>query len=407
MPIRKSYLDTFKVRNPGKRPITLGDLVNVTVLQGTTLDLLKQPRVTKEKLNQSADLQTALRGGFLIRVAPRPALSKSDNERAATIASELDTLGAGGGGGGSSNVQALDDLTDVVVPSPSDADVLTFDIGSGTWINSPPSGGAGSTGPTGPAGAIGATGADGSDGAIGATGAIGAIGAIGATGADGAIGPTGPAGTGATGTAGPTGADGTPVGNFTLSFTDADLTSGCLLIVQHNLGIQYVGAVTVYDDLDLITAPTAVIAIDDNTIDVDLSSLCPITGTWVVSIGTGGGAGGGSLTLKELGVTGQAAGDLNLTDADWGISKSRIDYFTIIETNGTVTNFDIAFFENDAFTGAVRYGASGLNSTDDWQDDLEWIYIDEDSSDEIHLRITENAGTTGSYDIMVRGIELL
>lgn len=42
------------------------------------------------------------------------------------------------GGGG-----ALDDLTDVDAPSPSDGDVLTFDSGSGDWIASAPTGGGG------------------------------------------------------------------------------------------------------------------------------------------------------------------------------------------------------------------------------------------------------------------------
>jgi len=51
MPVGNQYIDTFKVRNAGTHPVTLGDLVNVTVLPGQTLDLLKQPRVTKDKIN--------------------------------------------------------------------------------------------------------------------------------------------------------------------------------------------------------------------------------------------------------------------------------------------------------------------------------------------------------------------
>jgi len=106
-------------------------------------------------------------------------------------------------------------------------------------------------------------------------------------------------------------------------------------------------------------------------------------------------------------VLGQSAGDLNLSDANWGISKARVDYIRIDVASGSVTDFDIAFYENGTFYDVdIRYAAEGLNSTDNWADDLEWIYIDEDSLDQIHLRITENSGT-GTYDIHVRGVELL
>jgi hypothetical protein len=113
------------------------------------------------------------------------------------------------------------------------------------------------------------------------------------------------------------------------------------------------------------------------------------------------------MTYHELDATGQSAGDLNLTHANWGISKAKIDYIEITVASGTVTDFDIGFYESDAFSADdLRYGAEGLNSTDNWSDDLEWSYIDNDDTDEIHLRITENSGT-GTYDIHVRGVDLL
>lgn len=40
---------------------------------------------------------------------------------------------------------ALDDVTDVNAPSPADGDVLTYDSGSGDWINAAPGGGGGLT----------------------------------------------------------------------------------------------------------------------------------------------------------------------------------------------------------------------------------------------------------------------
>lgn len=263
MPVGNRYIDEFKVRNVTTHPITLGDLVNVTVLPGQILDLLKQPRVTKDKINQSQALQIAFQTGVLVRLEERPVLSKTRDERAATIADELLATGEDGGGSG----------TD------------------------------GATGPAGPAGPTGATGPAGTDGIIGIDGETGPVGPVGAT---------GPAGVG----------------------------------------------------------------------------------------------GGGSLAFKELNVFGQSAGDINLSDANWGISKARIDYIRI-DVTGSVTDFDIAFYENGTFYDTdIRYAAEGLNSTDNWQDDLEWIYVDEDSTNQIHLRITENAGS-GTYDIHVRGVELL
>lgn len=53
MPISPNYLDKFEVRNVTNSPVTLGDLVNVNVSPNRTLDLLKQSRVTKDKINRS------------------------------------------------------------------------------------------------------------------------------------------------------------------------------------------------------------------------------------------------------------------------------------------------------------------------------------------------------------------
>jgi len=301
MPVGNQYIDEFKVRNVTANPITLGDLVNVTVLPGKTLDLLKQPRVTKDKINQSSALQIAFQTGVLVRLEETPVLSKTRDERAATIADELLATGEEGGNG-----------------------VIGSDGETG------PAGPIGATGPSGgPAGPIGATGPAGTDGITGVDGETGPIGATGPAGADGFV--------GVDGETGPAGPDG------------------------------LIGA----------TGPA----------------------------GSGSG-GGGSLAFKELNVLGQSAGDLNLSDANWAISKSRVDYIRI-DVTGSVTDFDIAFFENGTFYDVdIRYAAEGLNSTDNWQDDLEWIYVDEDSLDQIHLRITENAGS-GTYDIHVRGVELL
>jgi hypothetical protein len=65
MPVENSYIDTFYVKNKTKRTITLGDLVNVSIGPNKTEDLLSKPRVTKEKINQSKNLQEALKANLL------------------------------------------------------------------------------------------------------------------------------------------------------------------------------------------------------------------------------------------------------------------------------------------------------------------------------------------------------
>ncbi|MDO8656569.1 MAG: hypothetical protein Q7K45_04985 [Nanoarchaeota archaeon] len=119
-------------------------------------------------------------------------------------------------------------------------------------------------------------------------------------------------------------------------------------------------------------------------------------------------SGSGDLKYLELNATGQAAGNLNLTDAAWNESKVQIDYIKVVVTSGPVTDFDIAVFEKDTFLEAdKRYEALGLNSTDNWEDDIGWTYIDDDTTKEAHIRITENAGGPGTYSIQMRGVKLV
>lgn len=79
---------------------------------------------------------------------------------------------------------SLENLSDVVVTTPANGQVLTYT--GGTWINATGGGGTGvgGTGPTGPTGPTGA----------GSTGPTGSAGATGATGPTGGTGPTGPGG---------------------------------------------------------------------------------------------------------------------------------------------------------------------------------------------------------------------
>lgn len=136
----------------------------------------------------------------------------------------------------------------------------------------------------------------------------------------------------------------------------------------------------------------------------------PASGNLNYLLQSGGGSNpvGGDLKYLELNAAGQAAGNLNLTDANWDESKVQIDYIKVTVTAGVVTDFDIAVFEKDTFLAAdKRYEAKGLNSVDNWEDDIEWSYTDDNAMKEVHLKITENAGGPGTYDIQFRGVKLV
>ncbi|KKM87172.1 hypothetical protein LCGC14_1271600 [marine sediment metagenome] len=120
MPVAPSYIDFFKVTNHTNRPITLGDLVNVLVPAGKTVDLLKQPRVTKEKINQSQHLQIAVRNRWLT-ISKTNIKTKKKREKQAIVADEL---------------FELNELDDVNISGLDDDDFLQYE--GGKWVNKPP-----------------------------------------------------------------------------------------------------------------------------------------------------------------------------------------------------------------------------------------------------------------------------
>lgn len=94
MPVENNYIDKFYVKNKTNRTITLGDLVNVSIGPKRTEDLLKKPRVTKEKINQSKDLQKAVKANLLELISYNWD-SASVNEKKTIIPSYNDVSGIG------------------------------------------------------------------------------------------------------------------------------------------------------------------------------------------------------------------------------------------------------------------------------------------------------------------------
>ncbi len=73
-----------------------------------------------------------------------------------------------------------------------------------------------------------------------------------------------------------------PSASYRRSFVNADLV-GNILTVSHNLGEKYVHA-TVWSDLDRIMIPDITMAVDSNTLTLDLSSFTPLPGTWNIVV---------------------------------------------------------------------------------------------------------------------------
>jgi hypothetical protein len=115
----------------------------------------------------------------------------------------------------------------------------------------------------------------------------------------------------------------------------------------------------------------------------------------------------GCPTYKKLTATGQSAGSLNLTHASWGISKSWLKRLVITIASGSSSDYDVAIYEKDTFAASlVIYSLTDNNDSIDII--LDCIYEDQDDTDELHIKITDNDGTgSPTFDIEVRGIELL
>lgn len=113
-----------------------------------------------------------------------------------------------------------------------------------------------------------------------------------------------------------------------------------------------------------------------------------------------------ALTLKKLVSNGKSAGDLNLTDANWAISKAWIKELKITLASGTSSDYDVEIFEKDTFLDADKIYTLLANSGDiDVMPDR--LYEDQDATNEVHLKITDNdGGGSPIFNIQLRGIEL-
>jgi hypothetical protein len=115
----------------------------------------------------------------------------------------------------------------------------------------------------------------------------------------------------------------------------------------------------------------------------------------------------GCPTMKTLTSTGLAAGSLNLTDANWAVSKAWLKRLTLTITAGSSTDYTIQIYEKDTFLAANLIFTQNYN-TGNTDIILDYLYQDQDSTSEIHLKVTDNDGSDPiTFTVNIRGIELL
>jgi len=98
--------------------------------------------------------------------------------------------------------------------------------------------------------------------------------------------------------------------------------------------------------------------------------------------------------------TGESAGNLNLTDSNFNVSEAQLQNLKISSVS---TNYDVAIYPNDTFTaGQELIEFKQLSETEILNLDG-FPYKDEDSTNEFHIKITDNDGTN-TFNITLRSV---
>jgi hypothetical protein len=112
------------------------------------------------------------------------------------------------------------------------------------------------------------------------------------------------------------------------------------------------------------------------------------------------------MSLKKLTANGKTAGELNLTDTNWAISKAWLKRLTITLASGTSTDYTVEIYEKDTFLVANRI-YSLANNSGALDVILDYLYEDQDATNEIHFKIIDNDSGGAVFNIEIRGIELI
>ena len=73
------------------------------------------------------------------------------------------------------------------------------------------------------------------------------------------------------------------INSYLLRFESADLAGGNVIVIQHNLRAEY-PVVMVYNGSNVVIVPDSVTYLDEDRVQLDLTSSTPLTGVWHVRV---------------------------------------------------------------------------------------------------------------------------
>lgn len=165
-----------------------------------------------------------------------------------------------------------------------------------------------------------------------------------------------------------------PTGSITYSFDDGYLVTG-ILTVEHDLNNKYV-ITEIYNNTDQKILPDNLELIDENSLEVDLSSFTPITGTWNITVCSalpkGDAVYSYNLGTKTTNLTSATPAIVGAAYFDPAYivnetNKTRTVVFkTILSTTNASNSANIQLYDKDGITGGVGFITASLidNKTD-------------------------------------------
>ena len=120
----------------------------------------------------------------------------------------------------------------------------------------------------------------------------------------------------------------------------------------------------------------------------------------MTSINRSGAQGDELIYIKA---TGQSAGNLNLSASKWNTSKSIIKQIRVVTDS---TDWDLSLYPNDDFdtSGTLPIFQVAQSADGSYSLPMDFPYTDEDDSNEVHVKFTDNSGSN-TADIIINGVK--
>lgn len=97
----------------------------------------------------------------------------------------------------------------------------------------------------------------------------------------------------------------------------------------------------------------------------------------------------------------QSEGNLNLSSSTWNTSKGIIKQIRVVTASN---DWDLSLYPNDDFSGGtLPVFQIAQNASGNFTLEMDYPYVDEDDSNEVHVKFTDNSGSN-TADITIIGI---